>query len=523
VAPGSGSEYDGSADGRATPGPRAIVQRLREGSRSVLKLGLRTKFFLYSNAVIVATMSLVALLARAHDRSQAFQAMESRSGRVSEVLASLVTDTLSRAQERPREAARYAARIDRNILEIMAGHGDTIRYLILTDPGGVVTHSSRADLVGRPFARAAPGILKAASELTTTPSGESVLEIRLPLKVRGQLLGGLAVGFSATPIERSLQASPQQLAVVALLMIVANSVLTAVYVEALIRPILSLHQTMKQAGGGDLTVRAPADRGDEVGELGAAFNRMMDELERARDLQTVHQTQLAHAEKMAAVGTLAAGVAHEVNNPLGGVLTCLENMRADPSNEAMREKYLPLIQSGVERIQRTVVNLLDFSRKRPLRLESTSINDSLRRVIELAGYQLRKGRIEVRLSLHPDDPRVMADRSQMEQLFLNLVLNALQAMPEGGTLTLLTEVSDGQVLADVRDTGGGIPPEIRDRIFDPFFTTRGVGEGTGLGLAVSDSIVAAHGGRIEVTSRLGGGSTFHVRLPRLESARTEGA
>jgi signal transduction histidine kinase len=189
----------------------------------------------------------------------------------------------------------------------------------------------------------------------------------------------------------------------------------------------------------------------------------------------------------------------------------------------MREKYLPLIQSGVERIQRTVVNLLDFSRKRPLRLESTSINDSLRRVIELAGYQLRKGRIEVRLSLHPDDPRVMADRSQMEQLFLNLVLNALQAMPEGGTLTLLTEVSDGQVLADVRDTGGGIPPEIRDRIFDPFFTTRGVGEGTGLGLAVSDSIVAAHGGRIEVTSRLGGGSTFHVRLPRLESARTEGA
>jgi two-component system NtrC family sensor kinase len=496
-----------------------------KGGSRVLKLGLRAKFFLYSNTVIVATMSLVALLAQAHDRSQAHEAMESRSARVSEVLAALITDTLVRGEERPAEAARYSARIDRYIQEILAANGEAIRYVTLTDPSGVVTHSSLAVLVGQRFEQAVHGAGRgqSTSEVMTMLSGGSVLEVRLPLEAVGRPLGELAIGFSLASVERTLEASPRQLAVVALLLMLVNSILTAVYVEALIRPILSLHQIMKRAGHGDLAVRAPADRGDEVGELGAAFNRMMDELGQARDLEKVRQTQLAHTEKMAAVGTLAAGVAHEVNNPLGGVLTCLENIRADPTNEAMRAKYLGLIQSGVERIQRTVANLLDFSRKRPLRLEPTSVNDCLRRVVDLATYQLRKGGVEVRYGLHPGEPRVMADRSQMEQLFLNLVLNALQAMPDGGALTLQTGVADGQVFAEVRDSGRGIPPEIRDRIFDPFFTTRGVGQGTGLGLAVSDSIVAAHGGRIEVTSRVGAGSTFRVQLPRYESAAAERA
>jgi two-component system NtrC family sensor kinase len=491
----------------------------------VLKLGLRTKFFLYSNTVIVATMSLVALLAQAHERSQAHEAMESRAAKVTDVLAALITDTLVRGQQQPAEAARYSARIDRYIREVLESKGETIRYITLTDRSAVVTHSSLAGLVGQRLERTTSPARgrTSTSQIMTMLSGGRVLEVRRPLKNVGRPLGELVIGFSLASVERTLEAGPRKLALVALLLIVVNSILTAIYVEALIRPILSLHQIMKQAGHGDLTVRAAAHRGDEVGELGAAFNRMMDELEQARELEKGRQTQLAHTEKMAAVGTLAAGVAHEVNNPLGGVLTCIENLQADPSNEAMRTKYLALIRSGVERIQRTVAYLLDFSRQRPLRLEPTSVNDCLRRVAELTAYQLRNGGVEVCFGLQESDPKVMADRSQIEQLFLNLVLNALQAMPEGGTLTLQTGVSDGQVFAEVRDTGGGIPPEIRDRIFDPFFTTRGVGQGTGLGLAVSDSIVAAHGGRIEVTSHVGVGSTFRVRLPRLEGPTVERA
>jgi two-component system NtrC family sensor kinase len=517
----------------------------------VLKLGLRTKFFLYSNAVLVATMTMVAILADLHDRSRAYEVMENRNRKVSDALAIVLADTLDRGQQRPVEAARYSARVDRYIQQTLSANEDVIRYLVVTDPDGIVTHASQATLVGqrfgprgqhfgvsitdascachgagkprpvdqrlRPARQASPGGVKVAGGIDTPARGGRMLEVRDLLGGSGRTLGRLSIGFTLAPVARSLATVPRRLVVVVLLLMLVHSLLTALYVEPLIRPILGLNEVMKRAGRGDLTVRAPANRSDEVGQLGAAFNHMMDELGQARDREKVRQTQLAHTEKMAAVGTLAASVAHEVNNPLGGVLTCLENMRADPSNEEMRVRYLALIQNGVERIQRTVANLLDFSRQRPLHPEPISINSSLHGVVELAAYQLRKSGVEVHFGLHPGDPRVMADRSQMEQLFLNLVLNALQAMPEGGTLTLHTGISDGLMFAEVRDTGRGIPPEIRDRIFDPFFTTRATGGGTGLGLAVSESIVGAHGGRIEVTSHVGTGSAFRVWLPRSES------
>jgi signal transduction histidine kinase len=241
---------------------------------------------------------------------------------------------------------------------------------------------------------------------------------------------------------------------------------------------------------------------------------MMDELEEARDREQVQRAQLAHTEKMAAVGTLATGVAHEVNNPLAGVLACVENMRSDPDDREVQERYLNLIVDGLNRIERTVATLLNFSRQREMVLERTSLNHNLKHVAELVGYQLRRAGIEARFDLDKSGAVVLADHFQMEQLFLNLVLNAAQAMQHGGELVLRTRVFDDAVMAEIRDTGSGIPEEIRDRIFDPFFTTREVGEGTGLGLAVSDSIVAAHGGTIEVKSTSGVGSIFRVEFPR---------
>jgi signal transduction histidine kinase len=280
---------------------------------------------------------------------------------------------------------------------------------------------------------------------------------------------------------------------------------------------------MKRAGTGDLTARAVFRRGDEVGELADAFNRMMDELEEARDREKVRQAQLAHTEKMAAVGTLAAGVAHEVNNPLAGMLTCIDAIQANPEDVELRERYLLLVREGIKRIEHTVLNLLDFSRPRPIQPEPTSINHNLHHVVELVEFQLRKNRVEVKFELDRQEPVVRADHFQMEQLFLNLVLNAIQAMPDSGVLTLRTWAQTGKVIAEIGDTGSGIPPGLVDRIFDPFFTTREVGKGTGLGLSVSYNIVAAHGGTIEVESKVGEGSTFRVVLPvRNEPVDVEG-
>jgi signal transduction histidine kinase len=487
----------------------------------MLRLGLRVKFFLYSNTLIVVTMSLVTLLAVVHERRSRLEAIERRGRSICEAMAIPINDVLMNDDLEPGTAKGI---IENYIFEIQARNRDLMRYVVVTDTQGKATHSSNWDLLGEYFE---PELAEQAAEGPTVvqvPDGQDgarILEVRMPLNVSGGPGGSLIVGYSLGPIEQQVRAIAMRAALMALLLMIGNSALTAVYVETLIRPILDLNRTMKRAARGDLSVRARSRAGAEVGELTEAFNRMMDVIEEAREQEKFRRVQLAHTEKMAAVGTLAAGVAHEVNNPLGGILACVENMRADLEDRQLLERYLEVIHDGLQRIEHTVANLLDFSRQRRMELAPTSVNHSVRHVVELAEYQLREGRIEVDCDLDPEEPIVMADQFQVDQLFLNLVLNAVQAMPDGGRLTLRTLQKDGSVLAEVCDTGVGIPESIRQRIFDPFFTTRDVGKGTGLGLTVSDSIAVSHGGTLEVDSTPGKGSIFRVSFPVVSTRPTE--
>ncbi len=487
----------------------------------MIKLGLRIRFFLYSNTLIVVTMTLVAVLGAIYQRRMLYDAIVGRGRSIVESMAVPITYVEGREQV----GAGESGLVERYLAEVMVRNSDLMRYVVITDSSGLVTHASRPEMVGTAFDRAlGPDEVNGQPEPfeRLDVADETVLEVRSVLVDNGDFLGTLAVGFSLQPIERQVQDVAAKAALVALILMLGNSIMTALYVETLIRPILNLNQTMKRAGEGDLTVRAPTRRGDEVAELADVFNRMMDELEVAREREELQRAQLAHTEKMVAVGTLAAGVAHEVNNPLAGVLASIENMRDDPDDEEMRDRYLELIADGLKRIERTVANLLNFARPREIRLERTSINHNIRHVVELVGYQLRAAGVEVKLDLDEKPATVEADHFQMEQLFLNLVLNALDAMRDGGTLYLRTRVRGGRVIAEVRDTGHGIPPEIRDRIFDPFFTTREVGEGTGLGLAVSGSIVAAHGGHLELETSVGRGTTFRVIMSAMPEDGDEG-
>ncbi len=486
-----------------------------------IKLGLRIRFFLYSNTLIVVTMTLVAVLGAMYQRRTLSDAIVGRGRSLVESMAVPIEYVEGEANV----GAGEGGLIERYVAEVMARNQNLMRYVVVTDSTGAVTHSSRPEMVGWPFDRAfTPADM--GSEPRTDErldvNNDDVLEVRSALVDEDEFLGTLAVGFSLEPIERQVRDVAKKAALVALVLMLGNSIMTALYVETLIRPILYLNETMKRAGEGNLTVRAPTRYGDEVAELSDVFNRMMAELERAQEREDLQRAQLAQTEKMVAVGTLAAGVAHEVNNPLAGVLASIENMRDNPDDEEMRDRYLQLIADGLRRIERTVANLLNFSRPREIKLERTSINHNLRHVVELVGYQLRVAGIEVEMDLDSDPAAVEADHFQMEQLFLNLVLNALDAMRDGGTLFLRTRVRGGKVIAEVRDTGHGIPAEVRERIFDPFYTTREIGEGTGLGLAVSGSIVAAHGGRIELETSVGRGTTFRIIMTAMADDGSEG-
>ena len=474
---------------------------------------LRTKFFLYSNTLIVVTMGLVTVLAVVHERRSRYREIVDRGLSLTETFAVPATDALMYEE---LGLVTSDGLIENYISGILERNRGLVRFVVITDPKGEVIHSNLWNLLGHRWAGALDrtAIGKPSVVMQDSASwGERILEVRTPLSISTRFWGSLAMGFSLTPVEQEARAIAKRAGLIALLLMLGSSILTAVYVERLIRPILGLHNALSKAERGDLRARASVKRWDEVGELAAAFNRTMDELERAQRREEVRRVQLAHTEKMVAVGTLAAGVAHEVNNPLAGILTCLETIRANPGNAEMRERYLALVEDGIKRIEHTVLNLLDFSRPGAIRPELTSLNDNLRHVTELVQYQLRKNHVEVDFELAQIEPIVLVDHFQMEQLFLNLILNAIEAMPRGGRLTLRTRIAGGSAVAEVRDTGTGIPEEIRDRIFDPFFSTREVGKGTGLGLSVSYNIVAAHGGTIEVESQVGKGATFRVVLP----------
>jgi two-component system, NtrC family, sensor kinase len=230
---------------------------------------------------------------------------------------------------------------------------------------------------------------------------------------------------------------------------------------------------------------------------------------------------VARAEKLAAVGRLAAGVVHEINNPLATIAACAESLEKrieegafsdSPDAEDLRE-YLGLIRDEAFRCKTITNGLLDFSRLRAGQRVPVSMTDVVKAAARLVTHQQRGENIGIEVEAPADLPQVSGDVSQLQQAVVALATNAIDAMPEGGTLTLKALQSGARILVEVKDTGIGIPPENMTKIFDPFFTTKDIGRGTGLGLAVCYGILSDHGGRLDVRSTVGVGTTFTITLP----------
>ena len=244
--------------------------------------------------------------------------------------------------------------------------------------------------------------------------------------------------------------------------------------------------------------------GDILGVLGIA--RDMTETKKL-------EQQIRNSEKLASVGKLAAGVAHEINNPLGGILNCLYNLGKGTISPARREEYLASMEDGLRRVQKIVRQLLDFSQQHQPEFALADINQVIDRVLVLTNHLFAPNRILLETALGSSLPPLMIDRHMIEQVLMNLILNAVQAMKDGGVLSIRTSVEEGVCVVTIRDTGSGIAPSVLPKIFDPFFTTKNEGEGTGLGLSVSLGIVERHGGRIVVDSEVGKGTVFTMYLP----------
>jgi signal transduction histidine kinase len=288
------------------------------------------------------------------------------------------------------------------------------------------------------------------------------------------------------------------------------------YIRVL-KPLAMLRETTRRVGRGDFRPVGynPAYH-DEITELIGAFNLMANELES-------NQEHLVQARKMAALGTFTAGVAHELNNPINNISLTGEALLEDFAQDLAPEvrDMVGDIMSQSERAAGIVKNLLDFSRTERPAFGSLVLEKVLRETLTLIKNQIMLSGVRTEIVIADGLPSVQGDGSGLRQVFMNLMINAIQAMPKGGTLTVdAKEDPEGTVRVDIRDTGLGIEPEALEHIFEPFFTTKEVGKGTGLGLSVCYSLVKRHGGRIEVRSTPGQGTVFSVLLPatRLEEA-----
>ncbi len=245
------------------------------------------------------------------------------------------------------------------------------------------------------------------------------------------------------------------------------------------------------------------------------LQKTLAQLQKANEQLKASEEQLIQSAKMAAVGQLVSGVAHEVNNPLMAIAGYTEIMLKKTDDESTK-KRLQRVYDETNRAIAIVRNLLSFARKREVEKVPVSVNECIESVINLRVYEMSLENIEIETDMGPDLPDVMADSQQLQQVFLNMLINAEQAIKKtgySGKVSIRTERAGENILIVFADDGPGIPEEIQDRVFEPFFTTKGVGEGTGLGLSICYGIIEDHGGKITVESKEGEGTTFTIELP----------
>jgi signal transduction histidine kinase len=338
-------------------------------------------------------------------------------------------------------------------------------------------------------------------------------------------LGYLLLSSYEQPL-RALQNTQQTLLLVSALCILAGTALVWFLVRKVTQPLRELRDSAEAVGRGDFSRRVETASRDECGELSKVFNQMTENLKLSRGQleQTVEtlkttQAQLIQSEKLSGIGQFVAGVAHELNNPLTSVMGFSELLARADENPQHR-KHLELIHKSAQRCQKIVQSLLSFARRHQPERKLSDVNSLVETTVDFLQYQLRTSNIEVVTRLDPNLPQTMLDPHQIQQVLLNILNNARQAIEShlpNGRVTVTTDRAGAILRVIFQDNGPGIAEENLSKLFDPFFTTKEVGKGTGLGLSLCYGIVKEHGGTIQVRSRPGEGATFVVELPLISS------
>jgi signal transduction histidine kinase len=481
------------------------------------RLSFRVKLALLVNLLIVLLILGTAFLVERRQRFAIVQEVEKRALVMAQALDSAVAADLI--------TYNYVS-IEQSVRKF--SEGPDLVYVFVFDKEGNVAAQFIRD---QPLSQ----ILQQRSELK--PGGaivdqvhvpgterETVYDVKLPVVVEGspQPWGLIRLGVSLQGMYQEISRTRWQIAGFVLLGLLVGSAASVVVTGRMARPIKALMQGVSAVGRGDFGHRIEVTSQDELGQLSGSFNEMSAQLARVRDLEE----RLRRADRLAALGTMAAGIAHDIRNPLTSILIFSQLMSLHHDDPDVREKFNRVVPRELERVQAVIEDMMELARPATMHREPVNLNELLTQVLELYEGQVSGQGIKIAREFEPDLPLCMADRKRLHRCYGNIVSNAIQAMPTGGDLSVRTQHVSRIVLPDVglpdprpepaiqvtiSDTGQGIPADRLSRIFDPFFTTKE--KGMGLGMAITHRIIEDHKGIIDVQSEEGLGTTFTVHLP----------
>jgi signal transduction histidine kinase len=538
-------------------------------------LSLQKKFTLITSFAVIILMIIIGVMITRRERNIMYRDLERQARVLAEALAIPVMSDLSKNVLYARLGLIEEGKIIGSYFsEIFKKKDmDFVCLVVLNEIGKVIAHNDINEY-GKVYQD--PVTVNALFSNTTivqqyydkTISHEA-LDVATPLLLGKKRWGTLKFAISLKKVDQEIQTTIISTIIFTLLLLIGGFCIIIILSRRFIEPVTQLAQTMESAGGDMLNVKADIKGQNEIAFLGQSFNRMIDRIQESNlklkqthekllqfartmeragedmlnvkadikgqdeiaflgqrfnkmidriresnlELKQTHE-KLLQSEKHASLGILASGVAHEINNPLGGIFNCVHMLEQKDDNDDYRKRYLKLIKDGLSRIEETVQKLLWMSRIEGKNPRVVGIKQSLKDIYGLIEYKMKESNITYSERVE-DGLSVVIDPHDLEQVMINLMINAVQSMKNGGLLGIHAYRNNSEVILKVSDTGEGIVEKNLQHLFDPFYTTKQPGEGTGLGLWLTYEIVNNYHGDISVQSTRGKGTTFTVTFKRV--------
>lgn len=496
------------------------MKQTKKSSAFRLKWTLKIKFITLFTLLIIGIMALNGMFIIIREQRLLMDKSISESTALVKSLAIPITNVFL---YREIGLLHEEELLDNYIFQLMDEKWPIVFAIILDNQNRVVVHSDLREFgkyYSDPISLNAQQAWETLTQQYSHAQWNEVLEISSPLAISSKRWGTLRVGFSLASIRRRMRMLVFEIMGVTLGLVLLTVLLANFMAKRLTAPLAILTNAMENMSIDRSPSPLNLKSSDEIGYLGRVFREMQVRLFKSHEELQQAQTQILQAEKLASLGRLISGVAHEINNPLSGMQNCIQMIHEEPDNKPQTSKYLTLISEGLSQIKSIISKLLDYARQNPIVREPVNINTAIEKMLALLDTRFNRQRVFVRTNLTAQPNQVWGDRHQLEQVLLNLLINGIDAMPQGGKLTITTRNTTRQhtpgLLIKIADTGTGISRTEIPKIFDPFFTTKDVGEGTGLGLSVCLGIIQTHFGQIDVSSEVGEGTVFSIFLPESE-------